>query len=84
MFWKKKPPKVNKIQKVDHYYLTYDGYTGYVQVFGKVTKKFIAVWVNNPAGKIRRIMKVTERKFFSDLGGPCTGLKIKATEFRLE
>ena len=81
-----RPPKTEKVQVVNPYYLTYDGKTGYAQVVGKVKKKFVAIVVNNPdtpSGKLNRIMKVVSRKFFSDLGGACTGLDIKATGFVL-
>jgi len=84
MFWKKKSPKMEKVQKVTTYFMRYDGETGYIQVADKVTKKFVAVQVNNPAGKVWRIMKVTKREFYSDFGCTCTGLDIKATEFILE
>jgi hypothetical protein len=84
MFWKKnKPPKTEDIQAVKHYYLSYDGNQGYVQVVGRVEKKFVAVMVNNGSGKVNRIMKITKRKFFSDFGGVCTQLDIKATGFVL-
>jgi hypothetical protein len=87
MFWNKnKPPKNEDIQAVKTYYMKYDGKQGYVQVVGKVTKKFIAVFVNNPdfpSGKINRIMKVTKREFFQDFGGACTQMDIQATGFHL-
>jgi len=82
--FEKKPPKLDKVQEVNPYYLKYNGKTGYAQVVGKVEKKLVAIQVNNPdfpSGKINRIMTVTKRKFFSDFGGACTGLDIKATEF---
>ncbi len=83
MFFKNRPPKTKKVQAVIPYYLTYNGETGYVQVVGRITKKFVAVVVNNPNGKVNRIMKVTKRNFFSDFGGACTGLDIKSTGFVL-
>jgi hypothetical protein len=84
MFWNKdKPPKNEDIQNVKHYYLSYDGKQGYVQVVGKITKKFVAVMVNNGNGKVNRIMKVTKRKFFNDFGGACTQMDITATGFIL-
>lgn len=81
MFWKKRPPKAKNIQLVKPYYLKYDGKEGHAQVIGRVEKKFVAIEVNNPAGKINRIMKVTKREFFSDFGDTCTGLSIKVTGF---
>jgi hypothetical protein len=87
MFWNKNnTPQTKDVQGVKPYYLKYDGKQGYVQVVGKITKKFIAVMVNNagePSGKINRIMKVTDRKFFNDFGGACTQMDIKATGFHL-
>lgn len=86
MFGKDKPPKTKHTQSIIPYHLEYNGKTGYAQVVGRVEKKFVAVEVNNPdfpSGKVIRIMKVTNRKFFSDFGGACTGLDIKATEFFL-
>ncbi len=83
MFFKNKPPKTAKVQAVNPYYLTYNGRTGYAQVVGKVKKKFVAIVVNNLDGKVNRIMKVGQRKFFSDFGGTCTGLDIEATSFVL-
>ena len=81
MFGKKKPPKLSKVQVVNPYHLDYNGKTGYAQVVGRVEKKLVAIVVNNPSGKVNRIMKVIKRKFFSDFGGACTGLDIEATEF---
>lgn len=84
MFSKKKPPNLDKVQTVNPYYLKYNGKTGYAQVMGRVEKNLVAIVVNNPdfsSGKINRIMKVTKRKFFSDFGGACTELNIKATGF---
>lgn len=80
----KKPPKLSKVQAVVPYYLKYNGKTGYAQVIGRVEKNLVAIVVNNPdtpSGKINRIMKVTKRKFFSDFGGACTGLDIRATVY---
>ena len=87
MFGPKKPPKTKHIQSVVPYHLEYDGKTGTAQVMGSVEKKFVAIEVNNPdfaSGKVKRIMKVTKRHFFSDFGSACTGLTFKATGFILK
>ena len=78
-----KVPQTKDIQDVNHYYLSYDGKQGYAQVVGRIEKKFVAILVNNGKGKVNRIMKVTNRKFFVDFGGTCTELNIKATGFIL-
>ena len=83
MFGKNKPPNTDKVQAVTPYHLKYNGKTGYAQVVGRVEKKFVAIHVNNPDGKVNRIMKIKKRKFFSDFGGSCTGLDIEATDFIL-
>ena len=87
MFWKKRKSKAtdvpqNKdIKEVRPYYLKYNGQTGFAQVMSRIETKFVAIEVNNPSGKVNRIMEVTEREYFSDFGGTCTGLKFKATGF---
>jgi len=83
MFGRNKPPKIKDVQAVNPYYLKYDGKTGYAQIVGRVEKKFVAIIVNNPSGKLNRIMKVSKRKFFSDFGGACTQFNIEATGFEL-
>ncbi len=82
-FFKKKLPQTEDIQAVNPYYLSYDGKKGYAQIVGRIEKKFVAIPVNNPNGKINRVMKVTKRKFFSDFHGVCTQLDIEATGFVL-
>ena len=86
MFGKKKPPEAKDTQSVVPYYLEYNGKEGTAQVVGRVEKKFVAIEVNNPdfaSGKVKRIMQITKREFFSDFGGACTGLTFKATGFIL-
>jgi hypothetical protein len=73
---------MKKVQIVSPYYLKYNGKTGYIQVTEEITKPFVAVLVNSQAGgKVNRIMEVSNKKFFSDFGGACTELDIKATGF---
>lgn len=83
MFLKNKPPKTKNVQAVKPYYLEYNGETGYAQVVGRIEKEFVAIIVNNCGGKVNRIMKVTKHEFFSDFGGTCTQLDIRATKFVL-
>ena len=83
MLFKNKLPKNKDIKVVTPYYLKYNGKTGFAQVVGKIEKKFVAILVNNPNGKVNRIMEVTKRKYFSDFAGICTQLDIKATGFVL-
>jgi len=76
-------PTTKNTRFVKPYYMQYDGKSGYAQIIGKIEKKFVAIKVNNNAGKINRIMKITKRKYFSDFGQTCTELHFKATPFTL-
>ncbi|GAF67332.1 unnamed protein product [marine sediment metagenome] len=83
MFWNR-PPEIHKITRIRLFYMKYDGKTGYAQVRDKITTKYIAVEVNNTAGRIWRIVKVTKRTFYVDFSVMCTGLNFKTTKFILE
>ena len=78
-FKTKKEFDVTQVQLVKPYYMKYDGRKGYAMVATEVTKKFVAIEVNAAGGgKIWRVMKISDKKLFSDFGGTCTSMDIAA------